>query len=126
MFEKISKKVPNFTTQICPARLIFPPYGQKHVVFPNLKLFGQKFGQMAIYRVVGQKHVVLQTRNCFGLKFWEIAIFRVVCQKHVVFANSKLCWAQIWTNGVSYHLMSFDFIRFICLMRKSEHNLILI
>ena len=38
-----------------------------------------------------------QTRNYFGQKFGQMAIFRVVCQKHVVCQNSKLFWATIWT-----------------------------
>jgi len=40
-----------------------------------------------------------QSQNYFGQKFGQMAIFRVVRQKNVVFPNSELYWAKIWTNS---------------------------
>jgi hypothetical protein len=44
----------------------------------NWNYFGQKFEQMAIFRMVSQNMWFFQIQEYFGLKFGQMAIFRVL------------------------------------------------
>ena len=68
---------------------------QKHVVFPNSKLFWAKIWTNGdIPGGLSETCGFFYTRNYFWHRFGHMAISRVLYQKHVVFSNSKLFWAE--------------------------------